>query len=176
MFFLNIDMHVFVFIYICIINIHRVHTRILCKKMCGTAWFTILFKFVLVIFFSICILMVSIKFINVFYLNIFLKCSHYNMLIWCSIIIILKVKWYTIKYGALRLSHPKCTHTRSSGQPCMLRRPGSSWGFSDLLKGTSVVVLKVKREMYIHSPHLQFLPDLRLKPSTFRLQVLLSNH
>ncbi len=40
----------------------------------------------------------------------------------------------------------------------MLRRPGSSWGFGALLKGTSVVVLKVERAMYIHSPHLQFLP------------------
>ncbi len=45
---------------------------------------------------------------------------------------------------------PKCTHTvvnthtRSSGQP-MLRHPGSSWGFGVLLKGTSVVVLKVER-------------------------------
>ncbi len=50
------------------------------------------------------------------------------------------------------------THTRSSGQPFMLRRPGSIWGFGALLKGTSVVVLKVERVLYIHSPHLQFLP------------------
>ncbi len=46
-------------------------------------------------------------------------------------------------------THPKCTHTavnthtpwthtRSSGKPFMLRRPGSSWGFGVLLKGTSV--------------------------------------
>ncbi len=39
----------------------------------------------------------------------------------------------------------------------MLRRPGSSWGFGALLKGTSVVVLKVERALYIHSLHLQFL-------------------
>ncbi len=37
------------------------------------------------------------------------------------------------------------THTRSSGHPFMLRCPGSSWGFGALLKGTSVVVLKVER-------------------------------
>ncbi len=66
-----------------------------------------------------------------------------------------------------RLIHPKCTyravnlhtpwtHTRSSGQPFLLQHPGSSWGFGALLKGTSVVVLRV---LYIHSPHLQFLPD-----------------
>ncbi len=29
------------------------------------------------------------------------------------------------------------THTQSSGQPFMLRRPRSSWGFGALLKGTS---------------------------------------
>ncbi len=78
------------------------------------------------------------------------------------------------------------THPRSSGQPfisikCataafMLRRPGSSWGFGALLKGTSVVVLRVERALYIHSPHLQFLPDLRLELATFGLRVQLSNH
>ncbi len=84
-------------------------------------------------------------------------------------------------------THPKCTHTavnthtpwthtRSSGQPFMLRHPGSSWGFGALLKGTSVMVLKEERALYIHSPHLQFLPDLRLKPTTFGLRVWLSNH
>ncbi|MCJ8728948.1 hypothetical protein PDJAM_G00010640, partial [Pangasius djambal] len=37
------------------------------------------------------------------------------------------------------------THTRSSEQPFLLRRPGSSWGFGALLKGlTSVVVLRVE--------------------------------
>ncbi len=54
--------------------------------------------------------------------------------------------------------HTLQTHTRSSGQPFMLRRPGSSWGFGALLKGTSVL----ERALVIHSPHLQFLPDLRL--------------
>ncbi len=55
-------------------------------------------------------------------------------------------------------THTPWTHTRSSGQPFMLRRPGSSWGFGVLLKGTSVVVLKVERTLDIHSPHLQSLP------------------
>ncbi len=41
-------------------------------------------------------------------------------------------------------THTPWTHTRSSGQPFMLRRPGSSWGFGALFKGTSVVVLRVK--------------------------------
>ncbi len=39
---------------------------------------------------------------------------------------------------SLHLTDPKWTHTRSSGQSFMLRRPGSS----ALLKGTSVVVLR----------------------------------
>ncbi len=45
------------------------------------------------------------------------------------------------------------THTHSSGQPFMLRRPGSSWGIGALLKGlTSVVVLKVERECWTFTP------------------------
>ncbi len=92
---------------------------------------------------------------------------------------LLRRKWRDVTYGqvwwpilgicALHLTHPTCTHTavnthtpwthtRSSGQPFMLRRPGSSWGFGALLKGTSVVVLRVESVLYIHSPHLQFLP------------------
>ncbi len=73
-------------------------------------------------------------------------------------------------------THTPWTHTRSSGQPFMLRSPGSSWGFGALLKGTSVVVLRVERALYIHSPHLQSLPDLRLELATFGLRVWLSNH
>ncbi len=34
-------------------------------------------------------------------------------------------------------THTLRTHTRSSGQPFMLRRPGSNWGFCALLKSTS---------------------------------------
>ncbi len=67
-------------------------------------------------------------------------------------------------------THPRCTHTAvnthtpwthtlSSGQSFMLRRPGSSWGFGALLKGTSVGVLRVERALDIHSPHRQSLPD-----------------
>ncbi len=53
---------------------------------------------------------------------------------------------------------------------------GSSWGFGALLKGTSVMVLRVERALYIYFPHLQSLPDLRFEPTTFGLQVRLSNH
>ncbi len=79
-----------------------------------------------------------------------------------------QVWWPILGICSLHLTHPKCTHTavnththtpwthtRSSGQPFILRRPGSSWGFGALLKGPSVVVL---RALYIHSLHLQSLP------------------
>ncbi len=51
-------------------------------------------------------------------------------------------------------THKPWTHTPSSGQPFMVRRPGSSWGFGVLLKGTSVVLLKVDPP----PPPPQFLP------------------
>ncbi len=34
-----------------------------------------------------------------------------------------------------------------------MRIPGSNWGFGALLKDTSVVVLRVERALYIHSPN-----------------------
>ncbi len=48
------------------------------------------------------------------------------------------VTWHTAKYGVgdsysefvlCFLTHPKWTHTQSSGQPFMLQHSGSSWGF-----------------------------------------------
>ncbi len=80
-----------------------------------------------------------------------------------------QVWWPILGIRALHLTHPKrahtqqgthtpWTHTRSSEQSFMLWRPGSSCGFGDFLKGTSVVVLKVEWALDIHSPHLQFLP------------------
>ncbi len=71
----------------------------------------------------------------------------------CSAINPSKVRTHSSEH-----THTPWTHTRSSGQPFMLRRPGSSWGFGALLKGTSVVVLKDERALYIHSPHPQSLP------------------
>ncbi len=98
---------------------------------------------------------------------------------WWMVYTLWKWRWCDVTYSqswwpilgicALLLTHPRCTHTQqwththrehtqSSGQSFMLRRPGSSWGFSALLKGTSVVLLKEDRALYIHSPHLQLLP------------------
>ncbi len=54
---------------------------------------------------------------------------------------------------------------------------GGSVPCSRMLKGlTSVIVLKVERALVIHTPHRQFLPNLRLEPATFGLQVRLSIH
>ncbi len=90
--------------------------------------------------------------------------------------------WPILCNRALHLTNPKCTHTHtpwihtwSSRQPFMLRCLGRSCGFGALLKGTSVVVLRVERTLDIqraqdiHSPHLQFLPawDSNSQPFDF---------
>ncbi len=72
-----------------------------------------------------------------------------------------QVWWPILEIGALHLTHPSAhtqqwthtlwTRTRSSGKP-LLQRPGSNWGFGALLKGTSVMVLKVERVLFIHNP------------------------
>jgi len=66
-------------------------------------------------------------------------------------------------------THTLWTHNRSSGQPFILRCPGSSWGFGALLKGTSVMVLRAERALYIHCPHQQYLParDSNSQPFTY---------
>ncbi len=72
-------------------------------------------------------------------------------------------------------THTPWTHTRSSGQPFMLRRLGSSWGFGALLKGSSVVVLKVERAGHsLPPPTIPAGPRLEL--TTFQLRVWLTNH
>ncbi len=72
-------------------------------------------------------------------------------------------------------THTPWTHTRRTGQPFMLWSPGSSWGCGALLKGTSVVVLRVERSVYIHPPQPTIPARPRLGLATFRLQVWLSN-
>ncbi len=60
---------------------------------------------------------------------------------------------HTQQWVVNKHTHTHWTQTRSSGQPFMLLRPGSSWGYGPLLKGlTSVVVLRVERALDIHSP------------------------
>ncbi len=71
-----------------------------------------------------------------------------------------QVWWPILGICALQLPTQVHTHSSehtagSSGQPFMLLCPGSSWGFDALLKGTSVVVLKVERAcLWFHEEHL----------------------
>ncbi len=97
-----------------------------------------------------------------------------------------QVWWPILWICALHLSHPvhtqQWTHTHThtththpeQWAAIYAAEPGEQLGVQALLKGTSVEVLRVERVLYIHSPYLQFLPDLRLEPATFGLWVRLS--
>ncbi len=75
--------------------------------------------------------------------------------------------------------YPSKVHTHSSEhthtmhthpEQCAVKyaaAPGEQLGVLFLLKSTSVVVLKVERVLYIHSPHLQFLPARDSTPQPF---------
>ncbi len=89
-----------------------------------------------------------------------------------------QVWWPILWICALQLTHPKCTHTAVNtqthcehtpgalGSHYYVAAPGEQLGVQCLAQGHLVVVLKVERALYIHSPHLQFLParDLNSKP------------
>ncbi len=49
-------------------------------------------------------------------------------------------------------THTVNTHPQQWAAFFLLQRPGSSWGFGALLKGTSVVVLRVERERCTFTP------------------------
>ncbi len=68
---------------------------------------------------------------------------------------------------SLHLTHPKWTHTRSSGQPCYSARGAV---------GGSVPCSRTPQSWYWRRILQQSLPDLRFKPTTFRLQVRLAIH
>ncbi len=81
-----------------------------------------------------------------------------------------RVWWPILGICALHLTHPKCTQTAVNKHPeqwaaIYAVAPREQLGFGALLKGTSVVVLKVERVLYIHSPHLQFLPARDSNPT-----------
>ncbi len=88
-----------------------------------------------------------------------------------------QVWWPILGISALHLSHPKCTHTavntHTPGAVGSHLYCSARWGFGALLKGTSVVVLKVERALYVHSPHLKFLPDRDSNSQPFNHE---SNH
>ncbi len=93
-----------------------------------------------------------------------------------------QVWWPILKISPLHLTHPSAhtqqwvVNTHTEQWAAIAPAPGEQLGVRALLKGTSVVVLKVERVLFIHNPHLQSLPDLRFEPATFGLQVWLSNH
>ncbi len=62
------------------------------------------------------------------------------------------------------------THTQSE------HTPGAVGSKCCGARGAVGALLKEERALIIHSPHLQFLPDLRLEPASFGLQVWLSMH
>ncbi len=91
-----------------------------------------------------------------------------------------QVWWPILGICALHLTHPKCTHTavnthtpwthtRSSGQPFMLRRPGSSWGFGALLRAPQSWYWGWRERC-------TFTPPTYNSFTTFGLRVWLSNH
>ncbi len=107
----------------------------------------------------------------------FFTCIKVEVIImWTSI----KLKWRDIQPSMVThtrnacsaFTHPKCTHTAVN------THPGSSWGFGAFLKGISVVVLKVERVLYIHSPHRQSLParDSNLQPFDYESNSLPLGH
>ncbi len=98
------------------------------------------------------------------------------------------VTWHTTKYGdpysefvlciwpILSAHTQQWTHTRSSGQPFMLRRPGSSWGFRCLAQGHLSRGIE-GGESAVHSLPPPTIPaGPRLELTIFRLRVRLSNH
>ncbi len=72
--------------------------------------------------------------------------------------------------------HTHCEHTPGavgSHLCCSTRGAVAVWC---LAQGHLSRGIEVERALYIHSPHLQSLPDLRLELTTFGLRVRLSNH
>ncbi len=74
-----------------------------------------------------------------------------------------QVWWPILRICTLQLTHPKCTHTAVNTHPEQWAAiyavvPREQLGVRCFAQGHLVVVLKVERVLYIHSPHLQFLP------------------
>ncbi len=103
--------------------------------------------------------------------------------VWLIIIIIIFYLSHTRLYReyitssemySLHLTHSKWTHTQSSGQPCYSAR--GAVGGSVPCSRTPQSWYWRRRERWLLLPHQQSLPDPRFEPTTFGLQVQLSNH
>ncbi len=84
---------------------------------------------------------------------------------------------HILRFCALHLTHPKCTHTAVNTHTVNTHpeqwaaisaaAPGEQLGVLCLAQGhLSRGIEGGERALDIHSLHLQFLPDLRLKPET----------
>ncbi len=90
--------------------------------------------------------------------------------------------WPLLRICGLHLTHPSAhtqqwTHTRGSGQPYYCGARGEAGGpVPSSRVSPQSCYWRWKIALVIHSPHRQFLPDLRIEPVTFALQVRLTSH
>ncbi len=83
---------------------------------------------------------------------------------------------------SLHLTHPKWTHTQSSGQPCYSAQGCPLWNQWPWFHRATGEQLGVRclaqgpQSWYWRRILQQSLPDLRFEPTTFRLQVRLAIH
>ncbi len=89
------------------------------------------------------------------------------------------VTWHTAKCGKKHThskvnKHTPWTHT-GAVVAIYAAAPGEQLGVRCLAQGHLSRGIEVERALYIHSPHLQFLPDLRLELAIFQLRVRLFN-
>ncbi len=84
-----------------------------------------------------------------------------------------QVWWLILEICALYLTHSQYTPGAVGSHLCCGAR--GAVGVWCLAQGHLSRGIEVERALYIHSPHLQFLLDLRLELATFWLRVRLSN-
>ncbi len=117
-------------------------------------------------------------------------CHHRNKLYLKNIWSEVKVTWHTAMYGdpysesvlciypskcthTAVHTHTPCTHIRSRGQPFYAEASGEQLGVRCLAHGHLVMVLKVERALYIHSPPTTIPAGPRLELAIFWLWVRL---
>ncbi len=105
----------------------------------------------------------------------------------------MKVTWHSAKYGnpysefvlcidPIQSAHTHREHTHTVNThpeqwaAIYVAAPREAVGVQCLAQGHLSRGIEGGESADIYSPHLQFLPDLRLEPTTFGLRVWLSNH
>ncbi len=98
-----------------------------------------------------------------------------------------QVWWHILEIGALHLTHPSAhtqqwvvnTHTVNTHPEqwaTIAPAPGEQLGVRCLAQGHLSHGIEGGESAGYSLPHQQSLPDLKLEPTTFGLQVRLSNH